>query len=289
MYPAGFKLYRPSSLEEALRILAELGEEAKVLAGGQSLVPLMRLRLAKPRYVVYLGGLRELRGFRVKGDTLAIGALVTHREIEESRLVAAEAPLLREAASVIGDVQVRSMGTIGGSVAHADPAADYGAVLAAMDGEVVVASLKGRRTVAYEDFVQGPFLVDLAPGELVVEVRLRRHPDWRVAYEKFAVRPGDLAVAGVAVTARLEDGVVAEARIGVTGAGEKPFRAREAEEALRGARPGDEEAYRRAAEEVYKATEGAPSDQRASSWYRREMARAMALRALRRALGRGQA
>jgi len=289
VYPAGFKLYRPGSLREALEILGELGGEAKVLAGGQSLIPLMRLRLAKPQYIVYLGGIDELKGFRVEGGKLAVGALVTHREIEESRIAAVEAPLLREAASVIGDLQVRSMGTIGGSVAHADPAMDYGAVLAAMDGEVVAASVRGTRTIPFAELVAGPFITILEPDEIIVEVRLRRHGDWRTAYEKYAVRPGDLAVAGVAAALRLEDGVIAEARIGVTGAGEKPFRVPAAEEALQGAAPSDGEALRRAAEEVYRAAENAPSDQRASSWYRREMARSMALRALRRALSGGTA
>lgn len=285
MYPAGFKLYRPASLEEALKLLDELGEEAKVLAGGQSLIPLMRLRLAKPSHIIYLGGIGELRSITVEDGMVSLGTMTTHREITESRVVAVEAPLLREAAGVIGDVQIRSMGTIGGSVAHADPAMDYGAVLAAMDGEVVVASVKGTRITKFEDFILGPFTTRLEPGEMIVKIRIPRHGDWLSAYEKFAVRPGDLAVAGVAVAVRLEDGVIAEARIGVTGAGEKPFRAYNAEKALIGAKPGDVEAYKRAAKEVYNECRDAPSDERASSWYRREMAKSLTVKALRRALG----
>ncbi len=284
MYPAGFKLYRPASLEEALKLLDGFGEEAKILAGGQSLIPLMRLRLVKPSYIIYLGGIDELRTIAVDDGMVSLGALTTHREIAESRVVAEEAPLLREAASVIGDVQIRSMGTIGGSVAHADPAMDYGAVLAAMDGEVVVASVKGVRIVRFEDFILGPFTTRLEPSEMIVKIRIPRHGNWLTAYEKFAVRPGDLAVAGIAVAIRLEDGIIAEARIGVTGAGEKPFRAYNAEEALVGAEPGDAEAYKRAADEVYKECRDAPSDERASSWYRREIAKSLTVKALRRAL-----
>ena len=281
MYPASFKLYRPTNLREALELLSKLGGEAKVLAGGQSLIPLMRLRLAKPEAVVYLGGLQEMRGIRVEDRVLVVGALTTHREIEESKLVLKEAPLLWATARVIGDIQVRSMGTIGGSIAHADPAADYGAVLAAFEAEIRVASIRGERSVIFNDLVEGPYVTSLAEDELIIEVRLPRHAGWLSRYEKHSIRPGDLAVAGVALAVNIVDGVVADAVAGITGVSFKPDKLRGVEEALKG-RGLDEDLIGPALKELDSYLENVEigADQRASQWYRRRIARALLVRAI---------
>lgn len=173
MYPASFEVLIPRSLDEALDMLEKYGENAKVLAGGHSLIPMMRLRLVKPAYVIYIGRIPGLSYIREEGGELRIGALTTHNEIEESSLLKEKNPLLSETASKIGDLQVRNMGTIGGSLAHADPAADYPATLAALEASVVLKSKSGERVVKLEDFIIGPYITDLRPNELLVEIRRR--------------------------------------------------------------------------------------------------------------------
>ncbi len=289
MYPASFQVFIPASLEEALELLAKYGEEAKVLAGGHSLIPLMRLRLAKPKYVIYLGKVPGLSYIREENGTIRIGAMTTHGEIAASSLLKARNPLLSETASRIGDLQVRNMGTIGGSIAHADPAADYPAALQALEAQLVVRSVEGERVVGIDDFILGPYLTDLQPNELIVEVRVPSLTGaFGTAYEKLNFRAGDFAIVGVAALVQLSpDGSKFEkVRVGLTGVSDKPVRARGVEEALEGAEAG-EEAIAEAAE---KAKEGLnpPSDIRASSEYRLEMTVALTRRALEKALARAR-
>ncbi|BAN90859.1 glyceraldehyde dehydrogenase subunit beta [Aeropyrum camini] len=286
MYPASFEVLIPRSLDEALDMLEKYGENAKVLAGGHSLIPMMRLRLVKPAYVIYIGRIPGLSYIREEGGELRIGALTTHNEIEESSLLKEKNPLLSETASKIGDLQVRNMGTIGGSLAHADPAADYPATLAALEASVVLKSKSGERVVKLEDFIIGPYITDLRPNELLVEIRAPALTgSFGTAYEKLVFRASDFAIVGVAALVQLSgDGTAEKVRVGLTGVDEKPVRARGVEEELEGKKL-SEDLIARAAE---RASEGInpPTDIRASAEYRRRMARALTKQALTRAFKR---
>lgn len=274
MIPAAFEYVRVRTLGEAIEALARYGEEARVLAGGHSLLPAMKLRLAQPKVVVDIGRVAELREIREEDGRLRIGALVTHGEIESSALLSRSCPLLPEVASRIGDLQVRNRGTIGGSLAHADPAADWPAAVLALEAEIVAAGPQGIRTVRAEEFFVDLFQTALRPGEILTEVRVPV-TEWGVAYEKFAQKASGFALCGAAV-------VVAEgaARVALTGVAAKAYRARATEEALRGgASPA--EAAARAAEGVEPL-----GDLHASAEYRAHLARVLVRRALERALAR---
>src|SRR5712691_8484183 len=186
MYPAPFEYHAPRSIAEAIALLTQHGDQAKVISGSQSLVPLMKLRLTTPAHVVDLRKVPGMSGIREEGGALVIGALTTHRAIERSEAVRAKLPILPEAAALIGDPQVRNLGTIGGSLAHADPSADWPAVTTALDASVQIAGKKGERTVKIEDFIVGPLTTALGPGELLVQVRVPI-PGARsgAAYEKY--------------------------------------------------------------------------------------------------------
>lgn len=274
MIPAAFEYVRARDLGEALEALARYGDEARVLAGGHSLLPAMKLRLAQPKVVVDIGRLAELRELREEDGRIRIGALVTHGEIESSALLARSCPLLPEVAARIGDLQVRNRGTIGGSLAHADPAADWPAAVLALEAELVVAGRPGTRTVRAEEFFVDLFQTALGPGEILTEVRVPVTGPG-AAYEKFAQKASGFALCGVAAAAA--DGAV---RVAVTGVAAKAYRARGTEEALRrGASPA--EAAGRAAEGVEPL-----GDLHASPEYRAHLARVLARRALERVLAR---
>ncbi|MFF5013341.1 FAD binding domain-containing protein [Streptomyces sp. NPDC001165] len=284
MIPPVFEYARPTSVDEAVRALADAGEEAKVLAGGQSLLPLLRLRLAFPELVVDVGRIPELRGVREDGDTLAIGALTTHHDVIRDPLVRRHAGLLAEATATVADPAVRHRGTLGGSLAHADPAGDLPAVLLAMDGEMVVAGPNGRRTIPARDFFVDYLQSALAPDELLVEVRVPKADGWGFHYEKFHRVAQAWAIVGVAALVRRDDGRIAEARIGLTNMGATPLRATAAEEALSGA--DGPEAVARAAEAAAEGTR--PSqDLSASPEYREHLARVLTRRAVLTAGGMG--
>lgn len=284
MYPPSFKLLVPQSLDEALKMLAEHGGEAKLLAGGHSLIPLMKLRLARPAYVIYLGKLKELSYIREEGDTIRVGALTTHSEIESSELLRERCPLLAETASKIGDRQVRNMGTIGGSIAHADPAADYPAALVALEAEVVLKSVNGERAVKVSDFIKGPYITDIDPQELITEIRIPVvNGAVGSSYEKLVFRASDFAIVGVAALIVLgKDGTAERVRVGITGVAEGPVRAQGVEKELEGKKITEEDIDKASK----KASEGLnpPSDIRASSEYRKAMAEALTRRALIKAL-----
>ncbi|MFE1313285.1 FAD binding domain-containing protein [Streptomyces sp. NPDC058755] len=284
MIPPVFEYARPTSVDEAVRALADAGEEAKVLAGGQSLLPLLRLRLAFPELVVDVGRIPELRGVREDGDALVIGALTTHHEVIRDPLVRRHAGLLAEATATVADPAVRHRGTLGGSLAHADPAGDLPAVLLAMDGEMVVAGPNGRRTIPARDFFVDYLQSALAPDELLVEVRVPKADGWGFHYEKFHRVAQAWAIVGVAALVRRDDGRIAEARIGLTNMGATPLRATAAEEALSGA--DGPEAVARAAEAAAEGTR--PSqDLSASPEYREHLARVLTRRAVLTAGGMG--
>ncbi|SOE07113.1 xanthine dehydrogenase family protein subunit M [Streptomyces sp. Ag109_G2-15] len=284
MIPPAFEYARPTSVDEAVRALADAGEEAKVLAGGQSLLPLLRLRLAFPELVVDVGRIPELRGVREDGDTLVIGALTTHHDVIRDPLVRRHAGLLAEATATVADPAVRHRGTLGGSLAHADPAGDLPAVVLALDGEMVVAGPSGRRTVPARDFFVDYLQSALAPDELLVEVRVPKADGWSYHYEKFHRVAQAWAIVGVAALVRRDDGRIAEARIGLTNMGSTPLRATAAEEALAGADGLD--AVARASEAAAEGTR--PSqDLSASPEYREHLARVLTRRAVLTASGMG--
>ncbi len=236
MIPAAFEYHRPSSVPEALQLLTRL-PDAKLLAGGHSLLPMMKLRLTSPAHLIDLGRIEALRYIRQEGQTLLIGPLATHWGIESSEVVRRAAPVLAEAASRIGDVQVRNVGTIGGSLAHADPAADYPAAILALDAQLVAEGPRGRRTIPSTEFFTGIFSTALAPDELLVEVRVPV-PAGRTggAYLKFAHPASGFAVVGVAVLiARDGHGRCTRARVGVTGVGPAAYRPKAVEDQLTGA------------------------------------------------------
>ncbi len=236
MIPAAFEYHRPASVSEALQLLQRLSD-AKLLAGGHSLLPMMKLRLTSPAHLIDLGRIDAMRYIQQDGQTLAIGALTTHWGIESSKLALSAAPALAEAASRIGDVQVRNVGTIGGSLAHADPAADYPAAMLALEGQVVAESPRGRRTIASGEFFTGIFTTALAPDEVLVEIRI---PATRArtgqAYLKFPHPASGFAVVGVAaVITRDGAGRCTRARIGITGVGPAAYRPIAVENQLTGA------------------------------------------------------
>ncbi|MGX4687918.1 FAD binding domain-containing protein [Streptomyces sp. JNUCC 63] len=284
MIPPAFDYARPTSLDEAVRTLADAGEEAKVLAGGQSLLPLLRLRLAFPELVVDVGRIPGLRGVREDGDMLAIGALTTHHDVVHDPLVRRHAGLLAQATETVADPAVRHRGTLGGSLAHADPAGDLPAVVLALDAELVAVGPGGRRTIPARDFFTDYLQTALAPDELLVEVRVPKREGWGFRYEKFHRVAQSWAMVGVAALVRRDDGHIAETRIGLTNMGATPLRASASEEALAGA--GNAEAVARAAQEAAEGTR--PSrDASASPEYRAHLARVLTKRAVLAAAGMG--
>ena len=279
MKPASFAYHRAASVGEALELLAREGEDAKVIAGGQSLVPLMAFRLARPSALIDINRIAELRYVRRDGDALQIGALATHRDIETNAEpgVLDGYSILPRAARFIGHYPIRTRGTFGGSIAHADPTSEWCMLALLLDAEIVATGARGSRTVAASDFFRGVFTTALDADEVVTEVRFPA-PAPRSAIREFARRQGDFAIVAVATAVEVEDGRVRSARIALAGVSDAPIRATEAEAMLAGATPGEEafdEAGRAAA-----AGLRPPSDIHGSSDYRKELAAALVRRAL---------
>jgi aerobic carbon-monoxide dehydrogenase medium subunit len=286
MIPAQFEYQRPGSLDEAVRALADGGEDAKVIAGGQSLLPLLRLRLAYPTLLVDIGGLGELTGVRDVGDALVIGAMTTMYSLTRDPLIREHCGLIAEAAGTVADPAVRHRATIGGSLAHADPAGDLPAVVFALDGTLVATGPGGEREIAPDDFFVDYLTTALAPGEVLTAVRVPKlGAGWGFRYEKFQPTAQAWAIVGVAALARREDGHIAEARVGLTNMGTVPIRARAAEAAAAGAEA-SREGLAAAAEHADEGTEP-PDDLRAAADYRRHLARVLTGRALAAAAGVG--
>ena len=283
MIPAKFDYTRPSSLDEALSALASGGEDAKVIAGGQSLLPLLRLRFAYPSVLVDVGGVSALRGVRDVGDALEIGALTTHYELTRDPLVAAHCGLLAEAAGMIADPAVRHRGTIGGALAHADPAGDLPAVVTALDATIVAVGPNGERSISPGEFFSDYLTTTLAPGEILTAVRVPKLDGWGYRYEKFNVTAQAWAIVGVAAVAQRSNGQVSAARVGLTNMGSVPVRAHAVEAAAAG---GEASAAALAAAAAH-ADDGTnpPSDLRGAADYRRHLARVLTGRALAAAAG----
>lgn len=283
MIPAAFDYAAPSSIPEAISLLQEHGDEAKILAGGHSLLPLMKLRLAAPGILIDLGRIRDLAYIRDEDDHVAIGPMTTHYMLESSDLLRQRLPLLSTAAGTVGDMQVRNRGTIGGSLAHADPASDLPTVVTALRGEIVVAGPGGERTIAARDFFQDIWTSALEPEEVVIEIRIPHGvgaPAY--AYEKFRQRASDWAIVGVAVNLDRKNGSIDRASVVLTNVGTTPVTAAAVEQALAG-QEANTETVRRAAELASDGLEPSP-ELKASPDYKRHLARVLTRRALATAL-----
>ena len=283
MIPQEFEYTAPATLSEALKLLD--GGNAKALAGGMSLIPLMKLRFAAPEHLVDIGRLADLNYIREDTEGIHVGATSTHYQVENSALLRGKCPLLAEAASNIGDMQVRNMGTIGGSVAHADPAADYPASLLALEAQVKLVSAHGERTVSIQDFFVDTFTTALEPGEIVREVVVPVESSGAgTSYQKVVQPASGFAIVGIAARVRKEGGKVAFVRVGVTGLASKPYRAQNVEQALAGSAGQLADLQKAAA--VVAAGVDANSDLHGSAAYRSHLARVYTTRALAAALAR---
>lgn len=279
MIPASFDYVAPRTLPEAVAELVKHGQEAKVLAGGHSLIPLMKLRLSTPSFLVDIGRINNLNYIREEDGHVAIGALTTHHDIQLSELIRRKLPLLSSAAGQIGDPQVRNRGTIGGAAAHADPFGDFPTCLLALDAEFTVVGPKGERKIAARDFFVDTFTSALEPNEIVREIRIATPPAGsKGTYLKFSRRSQDWAIVAVAAQVNVSGHEVKDVAIGLTGMGSTPLRAKGVEQALRG-KAGHDDEIRAAAEHAAEGT-NPTQDLNGSPDYRRHLAKVLTRRAL---------
>jgi carbon-monoxide dehydrogenase medium subunit len=283
MIPAQFDYLAPTSVEDALAALAQHGDDAKIIAGGQSLLPVLRMRLNAPEVVIDLGKIEALRGVRDDGDAIVIGAMTPHSTVGSDPLVAEHASVISKAVEHLADAQVRHRGTFGGALAHADPGGDLGAPVLVLGGQFVIAGSGGTRTVEADDFFVDLFETAIGDDEILTEVRIPKHTGWGAHYEKFVRIAHQWPIVAVAATVRVEGGTIAEARVGLTNMGSTPLRARSVEEALTG-QPATEEAVRIAAAHAADGT-NPPSDLNGDADYRRHVATVYTRRAVLAAAG----
>ncbi|MDQ1741975.1 MAG: aerobic carbon-monoxide dehydrogenase medium subunit [Pseudonocardiales bacterium] len=284
MIPAAFDYLKPSSLSEAVQAYAAAGEDAKLLAGGQSLLPILRLRLAYPELVVDLGGLAELTGVSDDGDAILIGAMTTHADIASDPLIKQHAPLIAQATETVADRQVRHRGTFGGSLAHADPAGDLPAVALALEAELRVHGPRGERSIAARDFFLDYLTTSMQPGEILTAIRVPKLGEgWSTHYEKLNRVAQAWSIVAVAAAVHRSNGTITEARIGLTNMGSTPLRATASEQALAGA-PATEESVASASASAAEGT-SPPSDLSAKADYRAHLATVLTRRAVRHAAG----
>ena len=283
MISTAFDYSRATSIDDAVAKLQAAGGTAKLIAGGHSLVPLMKLRLSEPQTLIDIARIPDLSGIRQPGDRIEIGAATTHNDVASSALLASVCPVLSDAAGEIGDLQVRNRGTMGGSLAHADPAADYPAVMLALDADIHVKSANGARTIKASDFFQGLFTVDLSPDEIITAVQIA--PTKSAAYAKLNQRASHFAIVGVAAAVEVKSGTIQSARIGLTGASSHAMRLKNVEEALAG-KPATEETIAAASKLAGAGIDDINSDIHAGEEYRRAMIAVFTERALKKALAR---
>jgi len=283
--PASFAYHRPNSVKEAVALLADLGDDARPLAGGHSLIPMMKLRLAAPEHLVDLAGIKDIRGIRADGSDIVIGAMTTQQELIASDLLTSKVPLLRETSLVIADPQVRSMGTLGGNVANGDPGNDMPAVMMCLGATYEVAGKKGDRRIAAREFYKGAYDTALGAGEIVTAIRIPVPPAGHgYAYEKLKRKVGDYATAAAAVVLTMQKGKVAACSIGLTNVADKPLWAEQAAKIVVGSSL-DAATVKKAAAAAEAITSPA-SDGRGPAQYRTKMAGVMLTRALARAKSR---
>jgi carbon-monoxide dehydrogenase medium subunit len=283
MIPAQFDYLAPASVEDALSALAQHGDDAKIIAGGQSLLPVLRMRLNAPEMVIDLGKIESLRGIRDDGDAIVIGAMTPHSVVGSDPLVRQHALLITKAIEHLADAQVRHRGTFGGALAHADPAGDLGAPTLALGAEFVIAGAGGTRTVAAYDFFVDLFETALDDDEILTEVRIPKHTGWGAHYEKFVRVAHQWPIVAVAATVQANGGSITEARIGLTNMGSIPMRARAVEDALAG-QPVTADAVGAAAASAAEGT-NPPSDLNGDADYRRHLAVVLTRRAVLAAAG----
>jgi carbon-monoxide dehydrogenase medium subunit len=281
--PAQFDYMAPTTLEEALNALSQHGDDAKIIAGGQSLLPVLRMRLNAPEMVIDLAKIQELRGIRDDGDAIVIGAMTPHSVVGSDPLVAEHAALISRAVEHLADAQIRHRGTFGGALAHADPAGDLGAPVLALGAEFVIAGLGGVHTVPADEFFVDLFETAIGEDEILTEVRIPKHTGWGAHYEKFVRVAHQWPIVAVAAAVRVDGGTIAEARVGLTNMGSTPLRARAVEEALAG-QPATADAVRAAAERAAEGT-NPPSDLNGDADYRRHLAGVLTRRAVLAAAG----
>ena len=284
--PAHVEYERASSVAHALSLLARYGPEARILAGGHSLIPMMKLRLAQPETLIDINGLSELSYIEMTGGELRIGTLTRHAQLLDSAAAGEHFPILHDAEKVIADPVVRNWGTVGGSLCQADPSEDLSAAFAALKASMVICGPDGSRTVSAREFHTGPYETVIAAGEMLTEIRIPVRPGGGSAYEKVGRRVGDWPVGAAGSAIWLDGGVVADAGIGLTAVGARQFAAPEAEEFLRGA-PATDESFTRAGEIAAEHCRPV-SDQRGPADYKRHLASELTVRALRVALRRAQ-
>ncbi|MDN5919506.1 MAG: xanthine dehydrogenase family protein subunit M [Pseudonocardia sp.] len=283
MIPAKFDYVRPKSVEEAVTALRDGGEDAKVLAGGQSLLPVLRLRMAAPSVVIDLGGIPELRRIAEDGDRIAIGAMAAHHDVMRDDLVRRHVSLLGQATETVADPQVRHRGTLGGALAHADPAGDLGAAALALDAEFVILGAEGTRVVPAREFFTDYFTTAIGEAEILTQVRFPRYTGWKTHYEKFNRTAQAWSMVAIAVALKVDGGTISQARVGLTNMGSTPIRATGVEQALVGQAAG-KDAAKAAAEHVTEGTH-APSDADAAADYREHLAKVLTGRAVLTAVG----
>jgi carbon-monoxide dehydrogenase medium subunit len=279
MKPPPFRYLRPASLQEAAAALAEYGEDAKILAGGQSLVPLLNFRLARPSVLIDLGSIEELRSLRVEDGAVVAGAMVRQRVAESASEVREHCPILPEGLRHVGHVQIRNRGTLGGSLAHADPAAELPAIVQVADAEIRVLGVGGTRVIPADAFFEGPFMTALAPDEIVQEIRFPSAKGSKVALLEFARRSGDFALAGVAAVSRPSDPGASDIRLAAFGVGGSVLRLREAEAAIARAQLTPERMLA-AADAAAASAVDAVTDVHATADYRRDLLRTLTVRTL---------
>ncbi|QWC84095.1 xanthine dehydrogenase family protein subunit M [Nocardioidaceae bacterium] len=283
MIPAPFDYAAPTSVADALSLLREHGDEAKILAGGQSLIPVLRLRLNAPSMVVDLGKIDTLRSITDDGDTITIGSMAPYADVLASELVAEHAAVLRHAVAEVADPQIRRRGTVGGALVHADPAGDVGAPAMCLDAEMLITGAGGDRSVSIHDFFEGFFTTAVGEDEILTGIRIPKLTGWGATYEKFVRVQHQWSICAVAATVKMDGDQIAEARIGLTNMGQTPMRATAVEEALVGGDVSPERVARAAA----KAAEGTdpPSDLNGDADYRRHLATVLTRRAVLAAAG----
>jgi carbon-monoxide dehydrogenase medium subunit len=279
MIPAEFEYTRPSSIAEAVAAIAEAGEDGKILGGGQSLIPILRLRLAYPSTIIDVSRVDDMRGVREDGDAILIGSMTTHHDVMHDALVVEHAPLIAQATETVADPQVRHRGTFGGALAHADPAGDLGAVALALGCEFVANGANGERRIPASEFFLDYLTTALSPDEVLTAIRVPKlGAGWSSHYEKFNRVAQAWSIVAVAALVKRENGSIAEARIGLTNMGSTPLRSSAVEQALAGADVSDE-AVSAAAEHAADGT-NAPSDLSGKSDYREHLARVLTKRAV---------
>ena len=283
MIPSDFDYVAPTTVDEAVAALANAGEDAKVIAGGQSLMPVLRLRLAAPTVLVDLGRIDELRGVRDDGDALVIGAMTTYYGLLGNPLISKHALLLADATHTVADPQIRHRGTLGGALAHADPAGDLCAPVLAMEATMTAVSPSGRRSIPASEFFVDYFTTALQPDEILTEIRLPKHTDWAAHYEKLNRVAQAWSIVAVAATVELEGGAIRQARVALTNMASVPVRARGVEEALIG-QPATPESIRAAAERAAEGTDPI-TDGNADADYRNHLAKVLTRRAVSTAIG----